>query len=83
MVIGIFGTLLGTALGLLVGRLLDEQRWIQLDPSVYFIDHLPVRSDPLDLIIIPAACVVVATLATLYPAGRAASLQPVEAIRYE
>ncbi len=82
-VIGVVGTALGTALGLVVGRLVDERHVIQLDPTVYFIDHLPVHVDPIDLTLIIIASITVAVVATLYPARQAAALNPVEAIRYE
>jgi lipoprotein-releasing system permease protein len=82
-VIGVVGTALGTGLGLLLARLVDRRHLIALDPSVYFIDHLPVRVDALDLIVIVLASIIVATIATVYPARQAASLAPVEAIRYE
>jgi lipoprotein-releasing system permease protein len=81
--IGVVGTILGGGLGLLVARLVDRRQLIRLDPSVYFIDHLPVRVDPADLALIVVASVVVATIATVYPARQAAGLAPVEAIRYE
>jgi lipoprotein-releasing system permease protein len=81
--IGVTGTSLGTALGIILGRLVDQGRIIDLNPAVYFIDHLPVQVNPLDLLIIIVASITVATLATLYPARQAAMLQPVEAIRYE
>jgi len=81
--IGAVGTTLGTGLGLAVAWFVDSRRMIDLDPSVYFIDHLPVRVDPLDLVIIIAASISVATLATIYPARQAALLNPVDAIRYE
>jgi len=82
-VIGIVGTVLGTVLGVAVARFVDSGHLIDLDPSVYFIDHLPVQVDPLDLFIIVAASISVAVLATLYPARQAAGLHPVDAIRYE
>jgi lipoprotein-releasing system permease protein len=61
----------------------DSRRLIDLNPSVYFIDHLPVEVDPLDLVMIIVASITVATLATIYPARQAATLNPVDAIRYE
>jgi lipoprotein-releasing system permease protein len=82
-VIGIVGTVLGGALGLAIARLVDRHQLIALDPSVYFIDHLPVRVEPLDLTTIMFASIVVAILATIYPARQAAGLMPVEAIRHE
>jgi lipoprotein-releasing system permease protein len=82
-VIGAVGTVLGSGLGLLLARLIDRRHLIRLDPTVYFIDHLPVRVDPLDLVIIIAASLSVAVLATLYPARQAAGLAPVDAIRWE
>jgi lipoprotein-releasing system permease protein len=83
LVIGSLGTALGTVLGLVLARLVDRGRIVELNPSVYFIDHLPVQVDPVDLIIIVVASITVATLATLYPARQAAMLHPVDAIRYE
>jgi lipoprotein-releasing system permease protein len=80
-IIGLVGTALGSALGLLLARLVDHRQLIPLDPSVYFIDHLPVHVDPRDFVVIVLASLAVATLATIYPARQAASLAPVEAIR--
>ncbi len=83
VVIGAVGTGGGLVLGLGVALLLEKYRLIALDPSVYFIDHLPVSIQPLDVLTIIAASVAIAALATLYPANQAAKLYPVEAIRHE
>lgn len=83
VLIGLSGTVLGAGLGLVVGSFINRGKLIRIDPSVYFIDHLPVRTQPTDVLIVIAASLIVATLAPLYPALVAARLDPVPAIRYE
>ncbi|HWC74269.1 MAG TPA: FtsX-like permease family protein [Gemmatimonadales bacterium] len=81
--IGLAGTVLGTVLGLIVGTSVNRGHLIPIDPSIYFIDHLPVLTNPLDALAVVAASLVIATLAPLYPSVQAARLEPVRAIRYE
>lgn len=81
--IGLVGTVLGATLGLIVGASVNRGHLIPIDPSIYFIDHLPVLNNPLDAIAVVAASLVIATLAPLYPSAQAAGLDPVTAIRYE
>ncbi len=81
--IGVVGTGLGTLTGLLLAWLIDSKKLIELDASLYFIDHLPVQVTMSDVLLITFASMSVAVLATIYPSRRAASLRPVEAIRYE
>jgi lipoprotein-releasing system permease protein len=69
------GVLLATAVG--------RYRLIPLDPTVYFIDHLPVNLAVSDVATVVVASLLIAALATVYPAGQAAGLVPVEAIRHE
>lgn len=83
LVIGIAGTLLGLLLGLGVSAALGTYKLIKLDPSVYFIDHLPVATEPFDVALTVLASIAIAGLATLYPAQQAAKLYPIEAIRHE
>ena len=83
MIIGGAGTLAGTALGLLASFLIDHFKLIKIAADVYFIDHLPVATQLVDVASIVIASMAIAALATLYPARQAASLYPVEAIRHE
>src|SRR5205807_1328309 len=83
ILIGLTGTALGVVLGLALGSMVNGGHWIPIDPSIYFIDHLPVHTQPLDVLVVIAASLVVATLAPLYPSLQAARLDPVTAIRYE
>lgn len=83
VVIGAVGTGIGLVIGLLASVALDRYKLITLDPSVYFIDHLPVATQPGDVTLIVLASLVIAALATIYPARQAARLYPVDAIRHE
>lgn len=79
--IGIVGTGLGLAVGLAAAFALDRGRLIRLDPQVYFIDHLPVARQPLDIAMTVLASLLIAAVATIYPAVQASRLLPVEAMR--
>lgn len=83
LVIGAVGTISGLTIGTLAARWLDATRAIPLDPNVYFMDHVPFATRPTDAVWVGAVAMGISLVATLYPAWRAAKLQPVEAIRHE
>ena len=90
-VIGVVGTLIGAALGILAA--LNVSAAISaleglighkfLNADVYFIDYLPSQLMAQDVFQVCGAALVLSFLATLYPAWRAARTQPAEALRYE
>ncbi len=81
--IGGIGTALGTAGGLLTCYILANHVRIPELQSAYMSDSIPVKLDPLMIILIVFCAMLICLLASLYPARQAAKLDPVEALRYE
>jgi len=82
-VIGIAGTVLGNLLGLAGCWLLARYQFVDLPKDVFLVTTLPVRIDPLNFVVVALASIGICLVAALSPARRAASLVPVEVIRYE
>jgi lipoprotein-releasing system permease protein len=82
-VIGVAGTVLGNLLGLGGCWLLARYHFVELPKDVFLVTTLPVRVDPVNFIVVAAVSVAICVVAALSPARRAASLVPVEVIRYE
>lgn len=86
---------LGIVLGLIIGALFLFFRQgivtaIQFltganlwDPSVRFLTELPSKTDPFEVLAIILIAFVLSLLATIYPAWKAASTDPVQVLRYE
>jgi lipoprotein-releasing system permease protein len=76
-----FGTLVGIVLGVGGALICDRYHLIRLPGRVYFLDYLPFLVQPMDLVLALVLTLVLAFASSLYAAQRAASLDPVEAMR--
>jgi len=79
-IIGIMGTAIGLALGVLLCKVLLVHA-LPLDPKVYFISHLPVQVRPMEFVMVGLFAILVCLAATVWPALHAARLRPAEAFR--
>jgi len=89
--IGVIGTLAGVGLGLLLAANVETIRQFVssligvtlFDPLIYFLSRLPSKVDPYEVVLISGIALILSLAATVYPAWRAARIDPVEALRYE
>jgi lipoprotein-releasing system permease protein len=89
--IGVVGTIVGFIVGLVVCLNIESIRqflsWLTstelFSPELYFLSRLPAEMDAGETTAVVVMALTLSLLATLYPAWRAARLDPVEALRYE
>lgn len=82
VLIGGTGVACGTLLGVAVSWVLGTFPIVELPPDIYYLSRVPVDIQARDVLAVAATAMAFCVLATLYPAHRAAQVDPVEAIHY-
>jgi lipoprotein-releasing system permease protein len=81
LIIGLTGTVIGIPLGYTFLWLI-ENYWT-FDQTVYYIAHIPVHVQAVDVVLVSVSAILISFAATLYPSYQAAKLDPAAALRYE
>jgi lipoprotein-releasing system permease protein len=91
MALGLVGTGAGVILGLLFVRYINQiAAVVQMitgqevfDPAIYYFSEIPTIVSPMMVLLVGLGAILIAVMASVLPALRAARLHPVEALRYE
>ncbi len=78
--IGVVGTMVGISLGVLLCFSI-KHFGISINPEVHYIDKLPVNMEPVEIILVAAASLLICMLITLYPARMASKISVLEGLR--
>jgi lipoprotein-releasing system permease protein len=81
--LGSVGLFAGFATTILLVVFTNASQIVHLAADVYQIDHLPLKLELVDILLVCMTTFVISAVSTLIPSRRAGRLLPIEILRYE
>jgi lipoprotein-releasing system permease protein len=81
-IVGVVGSLLGVALGIVATLLANRYKLVSLPADVYSISNVPLNLQLRDVVVAALVAFVLTVMATVYPARAAARVRPAEMLRH-
>jgi lipoprotein-releasing system permease protein len=89
--VGVIGTVFGAILGIAFALNIEEIRQLierltntnVFSAEIYFLSQLPAEINTTEVVLVVGMALALSFLASIYPAWKAARLDPVEVLRYE
>ncbi len=83
LIIGVLGSLLGLIIAIGLALLQIKFQIFTLPEDIYFMDHIPIKINWLNTLLIISVGIILAIIASLWPVYRASKINPAEALKYE
>ena len=83
LIIGVLGSLLGLIVAIGLALLQIKFQIFTLPEDIYFMDHIPIKINWLNTLLITSVGIISAIIASLWPVYRASKINPAEALKYE
>jgi len=83
LIIGVLGSLLGLIIAIGLALLQIKFQIFTLPEDIYFMDHIPIKINWLNTLLITSVGIISAIIASVWPVYRASKINPAEALKYE
>ncbi len=81
ILLGVAGVVCGSAAGIIACAAANAFRLLSIDPQVYIVNYIPLRPDPLTVLMGCGITLLLCFAAAVYPAFMATRLRPLEDLR--